>query len=96
MALSALPPTTHGELLFQDYLNAMRYPYELEKEFPGKKKRPDYTVNRNGLFLFDVKDFEPCMAIRSWFSAYDPYPRIREKIDQGRKSLRNSRITPVR
>jgi hypothetical protein len=44
MATHAPIPTTPGELLFQDYLAAMRYPYEFEKEFPGKKKRPDYTV----------------------------------------------------
>jgi hypothetical protein len=94
MASSALSPTTHGELLFQDYLNAMRDPYEFEKEFPGKKKRPDYTVNRNGVFLFDVKDFEPSMPIVSGFSAYDPYPRIREKIDQGRKKFKEFKDYP--
>ena len=53
-------PTTAGELLFQHYLDAMKYPYEFEREFPGKRKRPDYTVTKSGgMFLFDVKDFEP-------------------------------------
>jgi hypothetical protein len=63
MATPASVPTTTGELLFQDYLALMRYPYEFEKEFPGKKKRPDYTVTRNGVFLFDVKDFDPYMPL---------------------------------
>jgi len=29
-------PITAGELLFQNYLDAMDYPYEFEKEFPGQ------------------------------------------------------------
>jgi hypothetical protein len=64
----------------------MRYPYEFEKEFPGKSKRPDYTVTKNGLFLFDVKDFDPYMPLGG--SAYDPYPRIREKIEGGREKFK--------
>jgi len=43
----------------------MDYPYEFEKEFPGKSKRPDYTVTKNGVFLFDVKDFDPYMQNRN-------------------------------
>jgi hypothetical protein len=79
-------PTTSGELLFQQYLDAMKYPYEFEKEFSGKSQRPDYTVTKDGVFLFDVKDFDPYMP--AGFSQYDPYPRIREKIDQGRKKFK--------
>jgi hypothetical protein len=92
MATPAPPPTTPGELLFQNYLDAMRYPYEFEKQFPGKKKRPDYTVNRNGEFLFDVKDFEPYMPLG--FGGYDPYPRIREKIEEGRKKFKEFKGYP--
>ena len=50
---------TSGELLFEEYLIAMEYEYEFEKTFPGRSRRPDYTVTRNGVFLFDVKDFDP-------------------------------------
>jgi len=74
-------PTTAGELLFRDYLDAMQYAYEFEKEFPGKAKRPDFTVAKNGLFLFDVKDFDRSTLLGD--GAYDPYPLIREKIDAG-------------
>jgi hypothetical protein len=70
----------------------MRYPYEFEKEFPGKKKRPDYTVTRNGVFLFDVKDVDPYMPLG--FAAYDPYPRIREKIEEGREKLKQFKEFP--
>jgi hypothetical protein len=79
-------PTTAGEILFEDYLKSMQYPYEFEKEFPGKTKRPDYTVTKDGTFLFDVKDFIEHMPVG--FSAYDPYPRIREKIDEGRDKFK--------
>jgi hypothetical protein len=92
MATPAPVPTTAGELLFQDYLDLMRYPYEFEKEFPGKKKRPDYTVTRNGVFLFDVKDFDPYMPLG--FAAYDPYPRIREKIEEGREKFKQFKEFP--
>lgn len=86
-------PTTPGELLFQQYLEAMRYPYEFEKNFYGKSKRPDYTVTtKDGLVLFDVKDFEPYMPLG--FGAYDPYPRIREKIEEGREKFKEFKDYP--
>lgn len=85
-------PTTVGELLFQNYLDGMRYPYEFEKEFPGKSKRPDYTVTKNSVFLFDVKDFERYMPLGGGF--YDPYPRIREKIEEGREKFKEFKEYP--
>jgi hypothetical protein len=73
---------TEGELLFERYLQAMNYPYEFEKEYLGRSKRPDYTVTNNGCaFLLDVKDFDPYLPLGGGY--YDPYPRIREKINQG-------------
>jgi len=93
MSSSALSPATDGELLFQDYLDAMRYEYEFEKEFPGKKKRPDYTISLNGVSLFDVKDFEPNLPAFG-FGAYDPYPRIRQKIDEGRQKFKEFKEYP--
>lgn len=36
MATTSSTPATTGELLFQNYLEAMRYPYEFEKEFAGQ------------------------------------------------------------
>ncbi len=92
MATSSAVPTTAGELLFQDYLDAMHYPYEFEKEFPGKSKRPDYTVNKGGISLFDVKDFDP--SAPKGYGAYDPYPRIREKIEAGREKFKEFKEFP--
>lgn len=93
MATPSPAPTTMGELLFQDYLDAMQYPYEFEKEFPGKSKRPDYTVTRNGVSLFDVKDLDENLPLYGGGS-YDPYPRIREKIDAGRKKFKEFKEYP--
>jgi hypothetical protein len=86
-------PTTTGELLFQAYLDAMRYAYEFEKEFPGKSQRPDYTISRDGVFLFDVKDFDENLPLHGG-GFYDPYPRIREKIDEGRKKFKQFKEFP--
>ncbi|MGB2633509.1 MAG: hypothetical protein WAM58_06200 [Candidatus Acidiferrum sp.] len=93
MASLKTVPTTIGELLFQDYLDVMQYPYEFEKEFPGKSKRPDYAVSRNGVFLFDVKDFDENLPLYGG-SCYDPHPRIREKIDEGRKKFKQFKEFP--
>ncbi len=91
--MATTAPTTAGEILFEDYLKGMQYPYEFEKEFPGKSKRPDYTVTKDGdTFLFDVKDFIENMPVG--FSAYDPYPRIREKIDEGRVKFKQFKEFP--
>lgn len=92
MASPSTVPATPGELLFKDYLDAMGYPYEFEKEFPGKKKRPDYAIGVNGITLLDVKDFEVFMPMG--FSAFDPYPRIREKIEAGREKFKEFKDYP--
>ena len=78
---------TSGELLFQEYLKDMEYEYEFERSFPGKSKRPDYTMTRNEEFLFDVKDFDPVHPNKG-FGTFDPYPPIREKINQGCEKFR--------
>jgi hypothetical protein len=90
--MAATAPTTTGEILFEDYLKEMQYPYEFEKEFPGRSKRPDYTVTKDGTFLFDVKDFIENMPLGA--SCYDPYPRIREKIDEGREKFKQFKEFP--
>jgi hypothetical protein len=86
-------PTTAGELFFKDYLEAAQYPYEFEKEVPGKGKRPDYTVTKNGVFLFEVKDFDP-VEILLGYSSYDPYRHIREKIDECREQFKEYKKYP--
>ncbi len=51
---------TIGEGEFEKYLTTAGYPFEYEKVWPGKKRRPDYMLTRGGgTFLFDVKDFDP-------------------------------------
>lgn len=73
-------------------MDAMHYPYEFEKEFPGKSRRPDYTVTKNGVSLFDVKDFDP--AAPKGVGAYDPYARIRQKIVAGKEKFKEFKEFP--
>ena len=80
---------TAGELRFEKYLTTQGISGEFEKEHNGKSKRPDYTIEWNGrTIVFDIKDFdEPAGLGKS--GAFDPYPRIREKIDQGREKFKS-------
>jgi hypothetical protein len=85
---------TEGERLFEQYLDEMQYAYEFEKEFEGKKKRPDYAVTKGGgTFLFDAKDFDP-MTPKLGFSQFDPYSRLRQRIDDGRKKFKEFKEFP--
>lgn len=85
---------TEGEKLFAQYLDGMQYVYEFERGFEGKKKRPDYTITKEGgLFLFDAKDFDPTMPPPG-FMQFDPYFRIRQRIDDGRKKFKEFKEFP--
>lgn len=65
----------------------MQYSYDFEKEFPGRKRKPDYAIAKNDtLYLCDVKDFEPDLPLG--FMQFDPYVRIRERINAGRKKFK--------
>lgn len=80
---------TPGEILFEKYLFSQDLTFSFEKDHPGKTKRPDYTIEWQGsTIVLDVKDFEaPQQLMRSAFTV-DPYPRIREKIEQGRDKFK--------
>ncbi len=80
---------TKGEVLFEQYLESQRLPFEFEKEHAGKSKRPDYTIEWEGqTVVFDVKDFDPPEKISMGFRQFDPYTPIREKINQGRDKFK--------
>jgi hypothetical protein len=80
---------TEGEKLFERYLASQSLPFEFEKEQVGKSKRPDYSIVWNGKpVLLDVKDFDAPENVPRGFGAFDPYPRIREKIEQGREKFK--------
>jgi len=83
---------TIGEERFETYLESMGYPFEFEKEYPGKQKRPDYTVTKNGTFLFDVKDADPNMPLG--FNQFDPHDPIIERINAGRKKFKEFKEFP--
>jgi hypothetical protein len=80
---------TPGEIVFEKYLDSQQITFEFEKEHAGKSQRPDYTIEWEGkTVVFDVKDFDPRKNFRMGFGAFDPYPPIREKIDQGRDKFK--------
>jgi len=80
---------TPGETLFEQYLRAQNLPFEFEKEHPGRSRHPDYTIEWNGqTVVFDVKDFVPPEKAALGFGFFDPYTRIREKIEQGRDKFK--------
>jgi hypothetical protein len=82
-------PRTPGEIVFKKYLNFQKIPFEFEKEYPGKSKKPDYTIEWEGRpIVFDVKDFAPPSGPLKRSGGFDPYPPIREKIAAGRKKFK--------
>ena len=75
--------------MFERYLESQCLPFDFEKEHTGKSKRPDYSIEwQRQMVVFDVKDFDPPETSSTGFSAFDPYPRIREKIEQGRDKFK--------
>src|SRR5579862_3253098 len=85
---------TEGEKLFGLYLEGMGYPYEFEKKFEGKNKRPDFTVTKGGnIYLFDAKDFDP-LTPQLGFGQFDPYFRLRQRIDDGREKFKEFKEYP--
>jgi protein-tyrosine phosphatase len=84
---------TKGERLFEAYLRLQGITeYEFEKTHQGKRARPDYSVRIDREYLFEVKDFTPRDILAS--GAYDPYSRIRQKIDSARKEFREYKELP--
>src|SRR5215207_2218659 len=78
---------TPGEALFEEYLKSQNLSdFEYEKEWPGKKKRPDYSVViADREYLFDVKDFDYVDLPPE--GGFDPYKRIRGKIGEARQQV---------
>jgi len=88
-------PQTPGEAAFEAYLRSQEITdFIHEKEFPGKSKRPDYSVTLVGReHLFEVKDIDT-EPPGPGFGFWDPYGPIREKIDQARKKFKEFKDYP--
>lgn len=85
---------TEGERRFETYLKALRYPFEFEKTYPGKKKKPDYSVTLgSATYLFDVKDADPDVMPAGFFQV-DPHPEIIERIKKGQKKFKEFKEFP--
>ena len=83
---------TISEKLFQTYLHASKFSdFRFEPQHVGTLKRPDYILNVDGKeILFEIKQFDPADAeLNLRIGAFDPYGRIREKIEAGRKKFKD-------
>jgi hypothetical protein len=90
----AIENRTEGERRFEAYLESMGYPFEFEKQYPGKKKRPDYSVVLNDVtFLFDVKDAEEEL-LPPGLQQIEPHSEIIERIKAGQKKFKEFREFP--
>jgi hypothetical protein len=84
-----------SNLLFEEYLRSEGLSWEYEPEAAGKSKRPDYRISAGaGELRLELKEFELeyelhlGAAFEKSGGAYDPLPRIREKINQARRQFR--------
>jgi hypothetical protein len=90
---------TLSEQVFEQYLRINGYPFEFEPALAQTNRRPDYRVALgNKQLWFEVKEFNISKDDFSRFGrvnvngigggAYDPYVRIRQKIDDAREKFR--------
>lgn len=88
------PKRSLGEVLFEQYLSSQGLTdWEFEKEHPGKSKRPDYTIQIDREYLFDVKEFQP-QVLSADVGFYEPYGGIRNKIEEGRRKFQEFKDWP--
>lgn len=86
---------TEGERRFEVYLKSMGYPFEFERPYPGKSKKPDYSVTLGSVtYLFDVKDADPQATPAGFVQLDDPHPEIVERIKAGQKKFREYKEFP--
>jgi hypothetical protein len=88
---------TPGEILFEEYLRlAGITDFVFERRLPESSKTPDYSFTHNGsLVLLDVKDFRwKPEDFKTGFRFYDPYGRIREKINEGSRKFKDLKAYP--
>lgn len=79
---------TAGEIAFAKYLSDKGLPFEFEREHPGKRKRPDFAVDLDREYLFDVKDMTSD-------EGHEFYGWIREQINQGSRKFREFKGAPA-
>ncbi|MDZ7860598.1 MAG: hypothetical protein U5O15_08045 [Candidatus Krumholzibacteriota bacterium] len=84
---------TIGEINFEKYMKKMGYEYDFELKFKGKTKRPDYVIHHKDRdYIIDVKDFEMKRMLEA--GSYDPYKRIRGKIEEARRKFKEFKKYP--
>ncbi|MFI5181564.1 MAG: helix-turn-helix domain-containing protein [Thermoanaerobaculia bacterium] len=80
--------STLGEKYFAYYLNQNGIPFEFEKEWRGKKRRPDFSIPYEGrYYLFEVKDLHAPLPPLG-FSTFDPIKPITDHINEAQKKFK--------
>lgn len=80
-----------SEVLFEEYLRSQgTSDWQYEPEIPGKNKHPDYLLHVERIpHVFEVKEFrDDSGELPEGGGAYDPYPPIRQKIDDAREKFK--------
>ena len=82
-----MPTKTHSEYLFEEYLRNQAIDFVYEEELPGRRKRPDYKVEKQGKrHWFEVKELLDPETMPT--GGFDPTPPYEEKIDRAREQFR--------
>jgi hypothetical protein len=87
----AVHQKNESEILFETYLQTHGLgEWDYEPEIAGKNQRPDYRLRLGGNPLFfEVKEFrQDYSKPLPQGGFFDPYPRIREKIDAAREKFK--------
>lgn len=88
MARGQMGKTT-SERIFEEYLHDRGTGFDFEKGHVGKSRRPDYTIaHRRSKVLCEVKEFPIPEFIGREVGTFDPFPRVREKINVAAKQFR--------
>jgi hypothetical protein len=86
-----MSPKTHGELLFESYLNLHDIAFEFEPDLrPITNKRVDYVLDHptHGKIYLEVKDIhQPLPTLGP--STFDPYIPIHSHIEAGAKKFKD-------
>jgi hypothetical protein len=89
---------TESERLFEEYFNTNGHEgqFEHERQFEGKSKKPDYTLQwGDHALLFEVKQIEKARNVRPTKAKHiNPYAPVREKINAARKKFREFEAYP--
>ena len=82
-----------SERLFEQYLSGRGIAFEYESTTAGKRWRPDYAIeHRRSKIVCEVKEFPRPSFIGTTAGTFDPFPRVRRKIQKAAAQFREYKI----